>query len=86
MDLTGVNVISNFKTGVYPTSIIPLTTANTLFLGQNPYYTLYNTDPCGELFGNSTCGINNYQNFITYNPPYKANVTNTNLYNCPIIN
>jgi len=86
MDLTGVNVISNFKTGVYPTSIIPLTTANTLFLGQNPYYTLYKTDPCGELFGNSTCGINNYQNFITYNPPYKANVTNTNLYNCPIIN
>ena len=84
LDLTGVNVISNFKTGLSPTPIIPLIPANATFLSQNPYFTLYNTDPCGELFGNSTCGINNYQNYVTYNPPYKANVTNTNLYNCPV--
>jgi hypothetical protein len=86
MNLTGVNVISNFKTGESPTTITPLTTSTAIFLSQNPYFTLYSSDPCGELFGNTTCGINNYQNFVTYNPPYKANVTNTNLYNCPIRN
>jgi len=91
MDLTGVNVISDFKTGISPTPIIPLSTSaqptnNSATLSVNPYFVLYKSDPCGELFGNNTCGINNYQNFVTYNPPYKANVVNTNLYNCPIIN
>ena len=83
LDLTNVNVISNSQNGTSPTPILPNTSANAAFLAQRPYFTLYTIDPCGELFGNNTCGINNYQNFVTYNPPYKANVTNTNLYNCP---
>lgn len=33
-----------------------------------PYLT-YNIDPCGNLFGNTVCGINNFENYITYNPP-----------------
>lgn len=33
----------------------------------------YNIDPSGVLFGNTPCGINNYENFILYNPPYKTN-------------
>ena len=33
-----------------------------------PYLT-YNIDPCGNLFGNTVCGINNFENYIVYNPP-----------------
>ena len=33
-------------------------------------YTNYLIDPSGNLFGNTTCGINNYENYLVYNPPY----------------
>lgn len=36
-----------------------------------PYLT-YNIDPSGNLFGNTTCGINNWENYIVYNKPYKT--------------
>ncbi len=35
-----------------------------------PYLT-YNIDPSGNLFGNTVCGINNFENYIVYNPPSK---------------
>jgi hypothetical protein len=35
-------------------------------------YTNYIIDPSGNLFGNTTCGINNYENYLVYNPPYKT--------------
>ena len=35
-----------------------------------PPYINYIIDPDSELFGDSTCGINNYENYIVYNPPY----------------
>ena len=72
MDLTGVKVIASAKTGISPTTIYPLNSSNLSYLSANPYYTLYKIDPCGVLFGNSTCGINNYQDFVVYNPPYSS--------------
>jgi hypothetical protein len=84
MDLSGVKVIANAKNGQSPTPIIPLTQANLSYLTANPYYTLYKIDPCSELFGNSTCGINNYQDFVVYNPPYVQldNQSGNSKYNC----
>ena len=32
-------------------------------------YTRYNIDPSGNLFGNTICGINNFSNYLVYNPP-----------------
>ena len=32
-------------------------------------YLKYNIDPSGNLFGNTVCGINNFENYIVYNPP-----------------
>jgi hypothetical protein len=86
LDLTDVKVIANFKTGQSPTTIVPLYQSTSTYLAANPYFTLYKIDPCGVLFGNSTCGINNYQNFIVYNPPYVSNYNRetNNIYNCDI--
>lgn len=36
-------------------------------------YLKYNIDPSGNLFGNTVCGINNFENYIVYNPPSKIN-------------
>jgi len=33
-------------------------------------YLYYNIDPDGQLFGNTVCGINNFLNYLEYNPPY----------------
>ena len=33
-------------------------------------YIDYIIDPSGLLFGNTTCGLNNYLDFVVYNPPY----------------
>ena len=32
-------------------------------------YLKYNIDPSGNLFGNTVCGINNFENYIVYNAP-----------------
>lgn len=64
MYLQDVDVISDAY-GISPTSIdIPIISEH------KPPYVSYNIDPCGSLFGNSICGVNNYQNFVVYNPPY----------------
>jgi hypothetical protein len=70
LDLSGVCVISNDLTGECPTSLI-LDPSSGI-----PYYTNYNIDPSGILFGNTTCGINNYEQFMVYNPPYISNTEN----------
>ena len=84
LDLTDVKVIANFKTGQSPTKIIPLMSSTSTYLAANPYFILYKIDPCGVLFGNTTCGVNNYQNFIVYNPPYasKYDSDTSNIYRC----
>jgi hypothetical protein len=82
LDLTGVKVIASQITGNSPTPIIEFKNSTSGYLDQNPYYLIYKIDPCGELFGKTTCGINNYQDFVVYNPPYENNVEDTNKYNC----
>ena len=61
LDLTDISyntpIISEF--GVFPATKI-----TTL----DPPYLEYTIDPSGVLFGNSTCGINNYLNFVTFDP------------------
>jgi hypothetical protein len=32
-------------------------------------YLDYTIDPCGNLFGNTPCGLNNYMQYLVYNPP-----------------
>lgn len=71
IDLQDVKVIANSSTGQYPTRIDVVT--------QYPPYITYTTDPCGTLFGNTICGVNNFQNFVVYNKPYYSiNGKNTN--------
>jgi hypothetical protein len=60
LNLNDVPVISNLSDNSYPvqisTSVIP--------------YLTYNIDPSGNLFGNTICGIDNWQNYVRYNAPY----------------
>ncbi len=55
-----VPVISYLNNNTYPVEI------NT---SSVPYLT-YNIDPSGNLFGNTICGTDNWENYIVYNPPY----------------
>jgi len=56
-DLSGnTPVISDLSGNTFPATI---DTSVTPFLK-------YNIDPSGNLFGNNTCGINNYLNYVTY--------------------
>ena len=59
LDLTNVPVISDLSSNFFPTTIT--TTAI-------PYLD-YNIDPCGNLFGNTICGINNFTHYLKYNNP-----------------
>ena len=70
LDLKDVRVIENNLTGQTPTPVIINPSSGV------PYYSNYNIDPDGVLFGNTICGINNYENFMVYNPPYVT--TNAN--------
>ena len=38
----------------------------------NPFYFMHTIDPVGELFGNSSCGTNNFVNYMVYNPKYST--------------
>jgi hypothetical protein len=61
LDLTDVPVISN-NSGESPT---------TLDISDNviPYLN-YRIDPSGLLFGNTVCGLYNFENYLSYNCPY----------------
>jgi len=59
MNLQNVCVISNTSTGTCASFINP--TAN--------FNLTYTIDPSGVLFGNTECGVNNYENFLEPNPP-----------------
>jgi hypothetical protein len=58
MVLAGVSVIKNNTTGKSPTTLNPSV--------STPYFH-YTIDPSGNLFGNSACGINNFENYVVYN-------------------
>ena len=70
LDLNGVKVIENNLTGQTPTPII-LNPSSGI-----PYYDNYKIDPDGLLFGNTTCGVNNYEKFMVYKPPYISTTSN----------
>jgi hypothetical protein len=59
LDLSGVPVIIDVS-GNYPTN---------LDVTSIPYLD-YTIDPSGNLFGNTVCGADNYQNYLKFNPPY----------------
>jgi hypothetical protein len=60
LNLKDVSVIEDFSGNQIPSTI-----------DENVSYPYlrYNIDPRGELFGNNVCGINNYINYLQYNPP-----------------
>jgi hypothetical protein len=55
MVLSGISVIKNNATGESPTTLNPSVSI--------PYFN-YTIDPSGNLFGNSICGINNFENYV----------------------
>lgn len=62
MDLTNVPVVEDFATKAVPSTI---TVTAIPFLD-------YNIDPCGNLFGNTICGINNFVNYMVYDASYNS--------------
>lgn len=63
LDLDNVPVVVDLSGNTYPVNIVT---------GITPFLK-YNIDPSGNLFGNTPCGINNFENYLIYNPPYKTN-------------
>jgi len=59
LDLSGVAVIQN---NASPPFVTPTDISDNLLT-----FTNYLIDPCGNLFGNTTCGANNYENYLVYN-------------------
>ena len=54
-----VLVVADLSGNTYPT---PISTTAIPFL-------TYNIDASGNLFGNTVCGLTNYEQYIVYNPP-----------------
>ena len=59
LDLTGVPIIQNNNNGDVPSNLDKTSI---------PYLD-YTIDPSGNLFGNTICGTNNFQNYLQFNPP-----------------
>jgi hypothetical protein len=68
LDLKDVSVIKNTKTGQSPTTISS---------SSIPYLD-YTIDPSGSLFGNTICGLNNFENYVVYNFNNINNITSNN--------
>ncbi len=66
LDLLNVPVIRDFSTNDVPTIIN--NEEGKLFPDIYPYLE-YDLDPCGNLFGDTICGINGYVDYLVYNPP-----------------
>jgi len=64
LDLTDVPVIQ--QNNIPPTTpTIPAELDTT-----TAPYLAYTIDPSGNLFGNTVCGTDNFQNYLRFNPPY----------------
>ena len=61
LDLSGVPVIQQSGT--------PFSVPTTLDVLSIPFLS-YTIDPSGNLFGNTVCGEDNFQNYLQFNPPY----------------
>ena len=57
-----IAVIEDFSGNQVPSTINSTTTP----------YLEYNIDPCGNLFGDTICGINNFVNYMVYDYPYET--------------
>ena len=66
LDLTDVPVIQSNVIGQPIISPTPLSTT------VIPYI-VYTIDPSGNLFGNTVCGLNNYEHYLVYNPQLNSN-------------
>lgn len=62
LDSTIVPVIE--KNGIPPT--VP---TDIVITPSTISYLEYTIDPCGNLFGNTPCSLNNYRQYLVYNPP-----------------
>jgi hypothetical protein len=61
LDLTGVPVIQDFSNNqICPSTITTTTTP----------YLQYNIDPSSNLFGNTICGITNWEKYMVYDASY----------------
>ncbi len=61
LDLSGnIPVIEDFSGNQAPSTISESTIP----------YLEYNIDPCGNLFGDTICGINNFVNYMVYDYPF----------------
>ena len=70
LDLTNVPVIQSFSTGDVPT---------TISITSVPFMD-YNIDPSGNLVGNTSCGINNFEKYLV------IDTSNNTLNRCDINN
>ena len=61
LNLSGVPVIQQ--------SGSPFSVPTSLVVPTTPYLN-YTIDPSGNLFGNTVCGTDNFQNYLVFNPPY----------------
>ena len=61
LDLTGICVIEDASTGSCASNIV--------YTEIPDFYNNYIIEPSGNLFGNTQCGINNFLNYLVYNPP-----------------
>jgi hypothetical protein len=65
LDSSVVPVIQ--KNGIPPT--VP---TEIIITSSTVPYLDYTIDPCGNLFGNTLCGSNNYRHYLVYNPLYST--------------
>ena len=62
LDLTNVCVIEDASGNVCANYGI-------IYVEIPNFYNRYIIDPSGQLFGNTSCGVNNFLNYLVYNPP-----------------
>jgi hypothetical protein len=74
LDLESVVTVTDLSSNVP----VPITTNVPYINPSVPTYSNYVIDPSGNLFGNSTCGINNFVDYMVYNSPqeYTPNIIN----------
>ena len=78
---SGSNLITKLDLQSSDSSVVPVIQKNgipptvpteIIITSSTVSYADYTIDPCGNLFGNTLCGTNNYRNYLVYNPPYST--------------
>ena len=67
-----INLVTKLNLSDVPViqeSASPYSVPTTLNVSVAPYLN-YTIDPSGNLFGNTVCGTDNFQNYLVFNPPY----------------